>query len=136
VLRKIRVSIPAQSANLTPPLGPALGQFGINIAEFCRQFNERTKFLSPEVMVLADIILRRNKNFSFSLVIPSTVFLVNESNQFLEDEEIPRLLKIEDFYKIIRYKMLYEPQTEISMARIVKATLESMGILILDSRKK
>jgi ribosomal protein L11 len=132
VLRKIRVSIPAQGASLTPPLGPALGQFGINIVEFCKQFNERTRFLSPEVMLLADITLKRNKSFRFHLVLPSTGFLVNEANEFLEDEEVPSLLKMSDFYKIVRYKGIYEYQDEFSLACTVKASLDSMGIIILD----
>ena len=65
VLRYVRVCIPAQSASLSPPLGPALGQLGINISDFCKQFNDKTKSIDSNVMLPTTIIVYRNKKFQF-----------------------------------------------------------------------
>ena len=45
VLRKVRFLVPAQNATISPPIGPILGQFGINIMDFCKQFNDRSKYI-------------------------------------------------------------------------------------------
>src|SRR5436853_5192038 len=65
----IKLQIPAGIANPAPPIGPALGQHGVNIMDFCKQFNERTKD-RPGVVLPAVLSVYKDKSFSFILKSP------------------------------------------------------------------
>jgi ribosomal protein L11 len=150
ILRKIRLSIPAQAASIAPPLGPVLGQFGINIIEFCRQFNELTKFYEVEVMVNVMIIMYRNKTFNIYVNPPSVSFLVYElynsklllsTKKAIEEEQdlkiwftpnytYPKKLDFFEFYKILKYKNNFSNFSLESDAKSMLGTLKSMNITI------
>src|ERR1700734_2839792 len=65
VLRSVRFLVPAQNATISPPIGPILGQFGINIMDFCKQFNEKSKYIEIDTLVIVDLTLFKNKSFTF-----------------------------------------------------------------------
>ncbi|MEK7168351.1 MAG: 50S ribosomal protein L11, partial [Patescibacteria group bacterium] len=62
----IKLQIPAGAANPAPPVGPALGQHGINIAQFCQQFNEATKEMTGNI-IPAEITIYQDRTFEFKL---------------------------------------------------------------------
>jgi large subunit ribosomal protein L11 len=66
---KIKLQIPGGQANPAPPIGPALGQHGVNIMEFCKQFNERTKD-RPGTILPAVLTVYKDKSFTFILKSP------------------------------------------------------------------
>ena len=66
---KIKLQIPGGQANPAPPIGPALGQHGVNIMEFCKQFNERTKD-RPGTILPVVLSVYKDKSFSFILKSP------------------------------------------------------------------
>jgi ribosomal protein L11 len=104
IVRYIKLIVPAQNATISPPIGPTLGQFGINIADFCKQFNERSKFIENDVLVLVLITLYYNKTFSFEIKMPSLGFLVNEENFFLEENMVPRYINLSSIFFILKLK--------------------------------
>ncbi|HLD29292.1 MAG TPA: 50S ribosomal protein L11, partial [bacterium] len=61
----VKLQIPAAGANPAPPVGPALGQHGVNIMEFCKQFNEKTKTEDPGMLVPVVINIYEDRSFTF-----------------------------------------------------------------------
>src|SRR6056297_1642675 len=65
VIGQIKLQIPGGQANPAPPVGPALGQHGVNIMDFCKAFNEKTKNRESGMLVPVEITVYKNKSFSF-----------------------------------------------------------------------
>ncbi len=74
----IKLQIPAGAANPAPPVGPALGQHGINIAQFCQQFNEATKDMAGNI-VPAEITIYEDRTFEFKLKTPPASDLLRKA---------------------------------------------------------
>ena len=152
ILRRVRLAIPAQSASITPPLGPALGQFGLNIVEFCKQFNEKSALFDHEVLLNVVITLFRNKSFVFEYKGPSIAFLVYEyynsylinrkmkealvADKFAEDElfkslanyDYPAKLPLSVFYQIVLVRSFFLNEKPEIVADMVFSTLSTMKI--------
>src|SRR5260364_379797 len=75
----IKLQIPAGKANPSPPVGPALGQRGLNIMEFCKAFNARTQNMEPGLPVPVVITAFAEKSFSFILKPPPASVLIKEA---------------------------------------------------------
>jgi len=130
VLRKVRLLAPAQGATISPPIGPILGQFGINIMEFCKQFNERSKYIDSDVLVLVVLVLYKNKSFNFTIKTPPVTFLVNEESSFLSEEEIPKYINLSSSFKIYKVKSFGISYSEFSGLRSIFGTLRSMHLQV------
>ena len=74
----IKLNIPAGSANPSPPVGPALGQRGVNIMEFCKAFNAATDALEKNMPVPVVITVFQDKSFSFVTKTPPASYLLKE----------------------------------------------------------
>ena len=79
VLGYIKLQIPAGSANPAPPVGPALGQKGLNIQDFCKQFNDKTKDLEKGAPIPTVITAYKDRSFDFVTKKTSSYFLLKES---------------------------------------------------------
>ena len=77
VLTKIKLQIPAGKANPAPPIGPALGQHGINIMEFCKQYNAATKD-KGDFIIPVEISVYKDRSFSFILKTPPVADLLQK----------------------------------------------------------
>lgn len=131
VLRHVVFIVPSQSASVSPPIGPILGQFGINIMEFCKQFNERSKIFDKDVLVIVNLILYKNKSFIFTTKPIPFTFLINESNYYLNEDEIPNFVNLSDIFKI--FKITKQNLTDYNNKYVFKqflGTLRSMHIKI------
>lgn len=74
----LKLQIPAGAATPTPPIGPALGQHGVNIGAFCQQFNEATKTMAGDI-VPAEITVYEDRSFSFVLKTPPVAALLKKA---------------------------------------------------------
>ena len=74
----IKLNIPAGAANPSPPVGPALGQRGVNIMEFCKAFNDKTKSLAGKP-VPVEITVYKDKKFDFKIKSPPASFYIKEA---------------------------------------------------------
>jgi large subunit ribosomal protein L11 len=131
----IKLQIPAGKANPAPPVGPALGQHGVNIMEFCKQFNAQTqenmgKIIPVEITVFAD------RSFTFITKTPPTPTLILEAVGEKKGSGEPNREKIgsitkEQVKKIAEVKMpdLNAAGIESAMS-MVSGTARSMGVLV------
>ena len=78
VLGLIKLQIPAGGANPSPPVGPALGQRGVNIMEFCKAFNDKTKSMAGKP-VPVEITVYKDKKFDFKIKSPPASFYIKEA---------------------------------------------------------
>jgi len=129
----IKLQIPAGQATPAPPVGPALGQHGINIMAFCKEYNERTS--SQEGFIIpAEITVYVDRSFSFVTKMPPVSDLLRRSLGVEKgsgnpvSEKIGKISK-DKLYEIARNKMKDLNTTDIDKAAsIVAGTARSMGV--------
>jgi large subunit ribosomal protein L11 len=136
---KIKLQIPGGQANPAPPIGPALGQHGVNIMEFCKQFNERTKD-RPGTILPVVLSVYKDKSFSFILKSPPVAAEIKKAVGLAKASSEPGRVIIgkitrEQVIEIARIKMVDLNTTKIESAcRIVEGAARSMGIEVVKSK--
>ena len=136
---KIKLQIPGGQANPAPPIGPALGQHGVNIMEFCKQFNERTKD-RPGTILPAVLTVYKDKSFTFILKSPPVAAEIKKAVGLAKASGEPGRVIIgkitrEQVLDIARKKMVDLNTTKIESAcRIVEGAARSMGIEVVRSK--
>ncbi|MEW5766077.1 MAG: 50S ribosomal protein L11 [bacterium] len=133
VVKEIKLQIPAGRANPAPPVGPALGQEGVNIMEFCRAFNERTS--KQEGMIIPAVIsIYEDRSFTFELKTPPAAVLLKKAAAVEKGSSDPNRNKVgkvprSEVEKIAKIKMpdLNAINLEGAMQQVM-GTARSMGI--------
>ena len=135
VVGLIKLQIPGGKATPAPPVGPALGQHGVNIAQFTKEFNERTKG-DMGVTIPVVITVYADRSFTFVTKTPPAVTLIKQACNIGKGSGVPQADKVatlskEDLRKIAETKMpdLNASSVEAAMA-MVAGTARSMGVLI------
>jgi len=135
VIAVIKLQMPAGKATPAPPVGPALGQHGINIMAFCKEYNERTA--SQEGFIVpAEITVYADRSFSFETKTPPTSDLLRRALGIEKGSGNPRSEKVgklgkDKIYEIARNKVKDLNTTDIDKAAsIVEGTAKSMGVEI------
>lgn len=135
VIGKIKLQIPAGKANPAPPVGPALGQHGVNIMEFCQAFNSKTQG-KDGVIIPVVITVYHDKTFSFIVKSPPASALLKRAASIAKASPRPGREKIaqvskEDVRKIAEIKMTGLNAATIEGAiSVIEGTARSMGIEI------
>ncbi len=137
VVAQIKLYVPAGQANPAPPVGPALGQHGINIMMFCKQFNEKTK--GKEGLILPAVIkVYKDKSFDFMIKSPPTSVLVKKAANLAKasgqagKEKIGTITR-KQAEEIAKLKMEDLNTADMKKAVItVQGTARSMGIEVID----
>lgn len=131
----IKLQVPAGSANPAPPVGPALGQYGVNIMEFCKAFNEQTKS-QPGMIIPVEITVYVDRSFTFITKTPPASILLKKAAGLAKGSGEPNREKVgtvtqKDLEAIARVKMEdLNAVTIEAAARIIEGTAKSMGIQI------
>ncbi len=129
----IKVQAPAGKANPAPPIGPALGQHGVNIMDFVNKFNEKTREMG-DTIVPAEITIYEDRTFDFILKSPPASVLLKKAAKVGKGSSTPNKDKVgkvtkDQVREIAEIKMEDLNATDIEMAmRIVEGTARSMGI--------
>jgi len=132
----VKLQIPAGGANPAPPVGPALGQQGVNIMEFCKAFNERTATQEPGMLVPVVITVYEDRSFTFVTKVPPVAALLKRAAGIAKASGEPNKMKVAKVSKqqvreIAEKKMADLNATDIEGAiKMVEGTARSMGIEI------
>ena len=134
----IKLQIPAGAANPAPPVGPALGQHGVNIMDFCKQFNERTKSMEAGMTIPAVITVFEDRSFQFITKMPPVSALLKKAAGLAKASGEPNRNKVGKLTKaqaleVAKTKLpdLNTDDTEQALL-MVKGTARSMGIEITE----
>ncbi|MBI1979956.1 MAG: 50S ribosomal protein L11 [Elusimicrobia bacterium] len=136
---QIKLQIPAGSANPAPPVGPALGQHGVNIMDFCKQFNERTKAMEQGMIIPAVITVFDDRSFTFITKMPPISSLLKKAAGLAKASSTPNKVKVgkvnrKQIAEIAARKMPDLNTKDIqSASRMVEGTARSMGIEVVEN---
>ncbi len=135
VLVKIKLQIPAGKANPAPPIGPALGQHGLNIMDFCKQYNAATKD-KGEVVVPVEISVYKDRSFSFILKTPPAAELLRKAAGIEKGSGVPNKDKVGS---VTKAKIKEIAETKLpdlnaydveAASKIIEGTARNMGITV------
>ena len=133
IVANIKLQVPAGQANPSPPIGPALGQHGVNIMEFCKAYNARTQ--GQEGMIIPVVItVYADRSFTFITKTPPAAILLKKAAQIAKGSSEPNRTKVAKVTKaqveeIARLKMPDLNARDLQAAIItIEGTARSMGI--------
>ncbi|MCI6288973.1 MAG: 50S ribosomal protein L11 [Lentisphaeria bacterium] len=137
VTAEIRLQIPAGAANPAPPVGPALGQAGVNIMEFCKQFNAATQ--SQAGMVIPVVItVYQDRSFTFITKSPPAPVLIKKLANLASGSKTPgresagKITRSQIKQIVQMKKNDINARTEAAAMKIIEGTARSMGIEVVD----
>jgi large subunit ribosomal protein L11 len=135
VMANIKLQVPAGQANPSPPIGPALGQHGVNIMEFCKAFNARTQ--GQEGMIIPVVItVFADRSFTFVTKTPPASVLLKKAAQIAKGSSEPNRNKVGKVTKaqveeIAKLKMPdLNARDLVAAVRIIEGTARSMGVVV------
>jgi large subunit ribosomal protein L11 len=137
VTGKVRLQIPAGQANPAPPVGPALGQQGINIMEFCKAFNAATQDQAGLVVPVV-ITVYHDKSFTFIMKSPPASSLLKRAAGLAKGSGVPNREKVgtvtrQQIKEIVKMKAKdLNAKDEAHGMRIIEGTARSMGVDVVD----
>jgi large subunit ribosomal protein L11 len=137
VITKIKLQAKGGQATPAPPVGPALGQHGVNIGQFVSQFNERTKSLNGTIVPVV-ITVFVDKSFTFEVKSPPAAVLLKQAAEIAKGSGIPNKEKVgkvsaEQVRKIAETKFKDLNAYDLDQAeKIIRGTARSMGVEIID----
>ena len=138
ILGYIKLQIPAGGANPSPPVGPALGQRGLNIMDFCKAFNAKTKDLEKGAPIPVVITAYKDKTFQFITKLPPVSFYLKKAAKIEKGNSTPgRSLEgkvtMKDIEKIANQKMVDLNAIDLKGAmNMIKGSAVSMGMEVVE----
>ena len=135
VIAQIKLQVPAGKANPSPPIGPALGQHGVNIMDFCKAFNARTQNEAGMIIPVV-ITVYQDRTFTFITKTPPASVLLKKAAKLQKGSSNPKLNKVakitrEQVEEIAKIKMPDLNANDLDAAvLIIAGTARSMGIEI------
>lgn len=135
---EVKLQLPPGGATPAPPVGPALGQHQVNIMEFCKQFNERTKNMDKNLILPVRITIYSDRSFTFKIKTPLTSVLLRQKAKIEKGASSPGRetvgkIKRADIREIARIKLPDLNVSDIEKAeKIIEGTARSMGLVIED----
>jgi len=134
----IKLQVPAGTASPSPPIGPALGQRGVNIMEFCKAFNAATQDLEKNMPIPTTITVYADRSFSFVTKTPPASFLIKKAAKLKSGSKEPGkvsagTIKRSALAEIAEQKMKDLNANDIDAAtRIIEGSARSMGLEVVE----
>ena len=137
ITAKIKLQVPAGKANPAPPVGPALGQHGVNIMEFCKTFNARTQKMGDTIVPVI-ISVYSDRSFTFITKTPPAAELLKKAAGIVKGSGVPNKDKVG---KVTRAQIKEIAQTKLpdlnaasveSAMRMIEGSAKSMGLEVVD----
>ncbi|MCX6113803.1 MAG: 50S ribosomal protein L11 [Proteobacteria bacterium] len=133
----IKLQVSGGQANPAPPIGPVLGQHGVNIMEFCKQFNARTQKQQGEVVPVV-ITVFKDRSFTFELKTPPVSYLIKKTLKLEKGSAIPNKDKVGQLTKAQVYEIAKQKMSDLNCYddeaafKIVAGTARSMGVDVIN----
>jgi large subunit ribosomal protein L11 len=134
----INLQVPAGKANPSPPIGPALGQRGVNIMEFCKSFNAKTKDIEPETPIPVKITVFSDRSFTFEMRTPPASFFLKKAAQVTAGSKTPGVVSagtvtMAQCLEIAKTKLKDLNTDNVEQAaRTIAGSARSMGIQVTE----
>jgi large subunit ribosomal protein L11 len=135
VTGQIKLQIPAGKANPAPPVGPSLGQHGVNIMEFCKQFNARTQKDGDSIIPVV-ITVYKDRTFTFVTRTPPASDLLKKASGIIKGSRVPQKDKVGKITKAQLREIAAKKMADLNAAdvegamKIIEGTARSMGIVV------
>ena len=132
----IKLQVPAGKANPSPPIGPALGQRGLNIMEFCKAFNAQTQGVEPGLPLPVVITAFADKSFTFIIKTPPATVLIKKAIKLDKGSSNPKAAKVgkitrEQLEEIAKTKLKDMNAADVDAAvRTLAGSARSMGVSV------
>ncbi|MFN0304935.1 MAG: 50S ribosomal protein L11 [Burkholderiales bacterium] len=136
IVGQVKLQVPAGKANPSPPVGPALGQRGLNIMEFCKAFNAQTQKMEPGLMLPVVITAYADKSFTFIIKTPPATVLIKKAAQITKGSPKPHVDKVGKISRaqaeeIAKAKMPDLTASDLEAGvRTIAGSARSMGITV------
>ena len=136
VIGYIKLQVPAGKANPSPPIGPALGQRGLNIMEFCKAFNAATQGVEPGLPIPVVITAFADKSFTFIMKTPPATILLKKAAGITKGSPRPHLDKVATITRKQVEEIATTKQPDLTAGdmdaavRIIAGSARSMGIVV------
>ena len=130
----IRLQVPAGQANPSPPIGPALGQAGLNIMEFCKVFNAETQNIEPGIPIPVVILAYQDRSFSFITKTPPASVLIKKALNLQSGSKRPNTEKVGKISRAQLEAIAKTKEPDLTAAdleaavRTIAGTARSMGV--------
>ncbi len=134
----IKLQVPAGAANPSPPIGPALGQRGVNIMEFCKQFNAATQEMEKAMPIPTVITVYADRSFSFTTKTPPASFLLKKAAKLKSGSKEPGkisagTIKRSQLAEIAEAKMKDLNANSLESAtKIIEGSARAMGLQVVE----
>jgi large subunit ribosomal protein L11 len=132
----IKLQVPAGKANPSPPIGPALGQRGLNIMEFCKAFNAKTQGMEPGLPIPVVITAFADKSFTFIMKTPPATVLIKKAIKLDKGSAKPHLDKVGTITRAQLEEIAKTKEPDLTASdmdaavRTIAGTARSMGIIV------
>ena len=132
----IKLQVPAGKANPSPPIGPALGQRGLNIMEFCKAFNAQTQGIEPGLPIPVVITAFADKSFTFIMKSPPATILIKKAAGVQKGSPTPHTAKVGKLTRKQAEDIVKTKQADLTAAdmdaavRTIAGSARSMGITV------
>ena len=136
IIGYIKLQVPAGKANPSPPIGPALGQRGLNIMEFCKAFNAQTQGMEPGLPIPVVITAFADKSFTFVMKSPPATILVKKAAGIQKGSAKPHTDKVGKVTRAQLEEIVKVKQKDLTAAdmdaavRTIAGSARSMGITV------
>lgn len=137
---KVRMQLVPGKANPAPPVGSILGQRGVNIMNFCKDFNDKTKDMDQSMKVTVVITIKKDKSFSLEVKLPTVSALIKKNSSIAKGSKEPGKLKagtiamakVREIAELKMNDMNVFHDDKNSAIKMVSGTARSMGIEVID----
>ncbi len=132
----IKLQVPAGKANPSPPIGPALGQRGLNIMEFCKAFNAQTQGVEPGLPLPVVITAFADKSFTFIIKTPPATVLIKKAIKLDKGSSVPNKTKVGKITRAQLEEIAKTKQKDLTAAdldaavRTIAGSARSMGVVV------
>ena len=138
LMTQVKLQVPAGSANPAPPVGPALGQHGLNIQDFCKQFNDKTKDAEKGMALPVVINVYKDRSFDFVIKSAPAAVLLKKAAGIQKGSATPHTNKVAKVTKSQLAEIVKTKEGDLTGAnlensiKIIAGTARSMGIEVED----